>query len=83
MINLLTMSAASTIKDEPNSDDGLYSNSFLRKDISTSVSQMHIHMWADMPKLTFMCVSISKSTENYLIENLGIYMISMEFVNYM
>lgn len=62
LINLLTMSAASTIKDEPNS------NSFFKKRyINFSVSHMHIHVLVDMPKLTFMCISISQGPGNYLL----------------
>jgi len=83
LINMLTMSAASTIKDEPYSDDGLYSNSFfLKKDISTSMFLKHIYICGvDMPKLTFMWIFISKGPGNYLTENLGIYKICTEFVN--
>lgn len=83
LINMLTMSAASTIKDEPHSDDGLYSNSFFFfKDISTSMFLKHIYICGvDMPKLTFMWIFISKGPGNYLTENLGIYKICTEFVN--
>lgn len=68
LINMLTMSAASTIKDEPHSDDGWYSNSFfLQKDISNSVFLKHIYICGvDMPKLTFMWIFISKGPGNYL-----------------